>query len=109
VSTTVAVNRKLRQERGQVAARLLAVVPAEGTELRLARSDSPAATVYQEALFQQGQPAAMFVTDHVQRDYEWMKAADAEFKMPPTKVTGSTIAQANDNCGSLIQITQLNR
>jgi hypothetical protein len=33
----------------------------------------------------------------------------AEFKMPPTKVTGSTIAQANDTCGNLIQITQLDR
>jgi predicted enzyme related to lactoylglutathione lyase len=81
----------------------------EGTELHLARNDDPAAKAYQEALFQQGQPAAMFFTDDVQRDYERMKAAGAEFKMPPTKVTGSTIAQANDNCGNLIQITQLNR
>jgi predicted enzyme related to lactoylglutathione lyase len=81
----------------------------DGTELHLARNDNPAAKAYQEALFQQGQPAAMFFTDDVQRDYERMKAAGAEFKMPPTKVTGSTIAQANDNCGNLIQITQLNR
>jgi predicted enzyme related to lactoylglutathione lyase len=29
--------------------------------------------------------------------------------MPPTKVTGSTIAQANDTSGNLIQITQLHR
>jgi hypothetical protein len=27
--------------------------------------------------------------------------------MPPTDVTGSTIAQLNDGCGNLIQITQL--
>jgi predicted enzyme related to lactoylglutathione lyase len=81
----------------------------DGTELHLARNDNPAAKAYQEAIFQQGQPAAMFFTDDVQRDYERMKAAGAEFKMPPTKVTGSTIAQANDNCGNLIQITQLNR
>jgi len=81
----------------------------DGAELQLARNDNPAAKAYQEALFQQGQPAAMFFTDDVQRDYERMKAAGAEFKMPPTKVTGSTIAQANDTCGNLIQITQLNR
>jgi uncharacterized glyoxalase superfamily protein PhnB len=81
----------------------------EGTELQLAGNDNPAAKAYQEALFQQGQPAAMFMTDDIQRDYERMKAAGAEFKMPPTKVTGSTIAQANDGCGNLIQITQLNR
>src|SRR6202162_1358350 len=92
--------------------RWLTVASAEepdGSELQLARNDNPAAKAYQEALFQQGQPAAMFFTDDAQRDYERMKAAGAEFKMPPTKVTGSTIAQANDNCGTLIQITQLNR
>jgi predicted enzyme related to lactoylglutathione lyase len=29
--------------------------------------------------------------------------------MPPTDVTGSTIAQINDTCGNLIQVTQLKR
>jgi predicted enzyme related to lactoylglutathione lyase len=29
--------------------------------------------------------------------------------MPPTDVTGSTIAQLNDTCGNLIQIVQLAR
>ena len=38
-----------------------------------------------------------------------MKAAGAEFKMPPTKVTGSTVTQANDTSGNLIQIAQLDR
>ncbi len=80
----------------------------DGTELHLERNDNPAAKAYQQALFEQGQPAAMFYTDDVKRDYERMKDA-AEFKMPPTKVTGSTIAQANDGCGNLIQITQLDR
>src|SRR5213082_2576879 len=69
----------------------------DGTELHLERNDNPAAKAYQQALFEQGQPAAMFYTDDVKRDYERMKDA-AEFKMPPTKVTGSTIAQANDTC-----------
>ena len=81
----------------------------DGPELQLARNDSPAARAYQEALFQQSQPAVMFFTDDVEGDYERMKAAGAEFKMPPTKVTGSTIAQANDTSGNLIQIAQLDR
>jgi predicted enzyme related to lactoylglutathione lyase len=92
--------------------RWLTVVSPEdpdGTELQLARNDNPAARAYQEALFQQGQPAVMLFSDDVQGDYERMKAAGAEFKMPPTKVTGSTIAQANDTSGNLIQITQLDR
>jgi predicted enzyme related to lactoylglutathione lyase len=40
---------------------------------------------------------------------ERMKAAGAEFTMPPTKVTGSTSAMVNDTCGNLIQIAQLGR
>ena len=81
----------------------------DGAELQLERNDNPAAKAFQAAMFQQGQPAAMFFTDDVQRDYERMKAAGAEFTMPPTKVTGSTIAVVNDTCGNLIQITQLDR
>jgi predicted enzyme related to lactoylglutathione lyase len=80
----------------------------DGAELHLERNDNPAAKAYQRALFEQGQPAVMFFTDDVKRDYERMKDA-AEFKMAPTKVTGSTIAQVNDGCGNLIQITQLDR
>ena len=79
----------------------------DGAELQLERNDNPAARAFQQAKFQQGQPAAMFSTDDVERDYERIKAAGAEFTMPPTKVTGSTIAMVNDTCGNLIQLTQL--
>ena len=51
----------------------------------------------------------MFFTDDVKGDYERIKARGAGFAMPPTEVTGSTIAQLNDTCGNLIQITQLAR
>jgi predicted enzyme related to lactoylglutathione lyase len=81
----------------------------DGTELQLALNDNPPAKAYQQALFQQGQPAAMFFTDDVQTDYERMKARGAEFTMPPTEVTGSRIARLNDGCGNLIQVTQLMR
>ena len=81
----------------------------KGTELQLALNDNPAAKAYQQAMFQQGQPAAMFYTDDVKGDYERIKARGAEFSMPPTEVTGSTIAKLNDTCGNLIQITQLKR
>jgi predicted enzyme related to lactoylglutathione lyase len=79
----------------------------DGTELQLALNDNPAAKAYQQAMFQQGQPAAMFFTDDVQADYERMKARGAEFTMPPTEVTASKIAKLNDTCGNLIQVTQL--
>jgi predicted enzyme related to lactoylglutathione lyase len=78
-----------------------------GTELQLALNNNPAARAYQQALFQQNQPAAMFFTDDIKVDYERMKARGAQFTMPPTDVTASTIAMVNDTCGNLIQLTQL--
>src|SRR5260370_42296424 len=80
-----------------------------GTELQLALNSNPAAKAYQQARFQQGQPAAMFFTDNLQADYERMKARGVEFSMPPTDVTGSKIAKLNDGCGNLVQVTQLMR
>ena len=79
----------------------------DGTELQLALNDSPAAKAYQQAMFQQDLPAAMFFTDDVQADYERMKSRGAEFTMPPKDVTASIIAMLNDTCGNLIQVTQL--
>jgi predicted enzyme related to lactoylglutathione lyase len=90
---------------------LTVVSPEEpdGTELLLEPNDNPAAKTYQQALFDQNIPAAMFFTDDVQADYQRIKARGAEFTMAPTKTTGSTIAQVNDTCGNLIQLTQLNQ
>jgi len=81
----------------------------ESTELQLALNNNPAAKTYQQALFQQSQPAAMFFTDDLGADYERMKALGANFTMPPTDVTASKIAMVNDTCGNLIQLTQLMR
>jgi predicted enzyme related to lactoylglutathione lyase len=79
----------------------------DGTELQLALNNNPAAKAYQQALFQQGQAAIMFFTEDVKGDYERIKARNAQFTMPPTDVTASTIAMLNDTCGNLIQLTQL--
>ena len=79
----------------------------DGAELQLALNDNPAAKAYQQAMFQQGQPIAMFFTDDVQADYERMKTRGAEFTMPPMVVTASKIAMLKDTCGNLIQLTQL--
>ena len=92
--------------------RWLTVASAEepdGTELQLALNDNPATKAFQQAIFQQGQPAANFITDDVKGDYERIKARGAEFTMPPTDVTGSTIAMLKDTCGNIIQLTQLAR
>src|SRR5579863_98605 len=56
----------------------------EGTQLQLALNNNPAAKTYQEAICQQGQPAAMFFTDDIKGDFERIKARFAEFKTPTT-------------------------
>ena len=81
----------------------------DGTELQLALNDNPAANAYQQAMFQQGQAAAMFFSDDIKSDFERMRSLGAEFTMLPTDVTYSTIAKLNDTCGNLIQLTQLAR
>lgn len=81
----------------------------DGTELQLALDDNPAAKAFKQALFQQGQPAAMFFSDDLAAECDRMKARGAEFAMPPTDVTGSKIAKLHDGCGNLIQVTQLMR
>jgi hypothetical protein len=102
----------LRQEdrRWRQRIRWLTVVSPEepdGTELQLALNEDPAAKTFQQALFQQSKPPAMFYVDDVQREYERMQGLGAQFTMPPTKVTGSTIAMLNDTCGNVIQLTKL--
>ena len=81
----------------------------DGAELQLALNDDPAAKAYQQALFEQGRPAAMFYTDDVEADHARIEARGGEFTITPTDVTGSTIALLNDTCGNLIQLTQLRR
>jgi predicted enzyme related to lactoylglutathione lyase len=81
----------------------------DGTQLHLESNSNPAAAAYQQAMFQQNQPAIMFNTDDVKGDYDRIKTRGAEFTMPPTSVTGATIAQLTDTCGNLVQLTQLAR
>jgi predicted enzyme related to lactoylglutathione lyase len=92
--------------------RWLTVVSPEapdGTELQLAANTNPAARTYQQALFEQGQPAAIFYVDDVQSEYDRLKGLGVKFTKPVTKVTGSTIAVLDDTCGNLIQIVALER
>src|SRR5260370_1927425 len=66
--------------------RWLTVVATEepdDTELHLALNNNPAAKAYQQAIFQQGQPATRTFTDDVERDYARSKARIAELTMPP--------------------------
>ena len=90
--------------------RWLTVVSAEdpnGPQLVLEPNDNPAAKTYQESIFKQGIPTAMFFVDDIQKEYQGLKKLGVKFMMEPTKTPGSTITRFDDTVGNLIQITQL--
>lgn len=78
-----------------------------GTELQLAADSDPAGKAFQKAKLDANQPAIMLFTDDIKADHERIKAKGGEFTMPPTAVTGSTIAMLNDGCGNLVQLSQI--
>jgi predicted enzyme related to lactoylglutathione lyase len=80
-----------------------------GTALQLAPNTDPAAKAYQQAMFAEGQPAAMFFTDDVRADAARIEAHGAKLAMPPTDIGFATIAKLDDTCGNLVQLTQLAR
>ncbi|HEY0778918.1 MAG TPA: VOC family protein [Gemmatirosa sp.] len=79
----------------------------DGPELQLALTGSPVARAYQQGLYAEGTPAAMFFVDDLAAEYARLSAAGVRFTMPVTKTTGSRIARLDDGCGNLIQLTQL--
>ncbi len=81
----------------------------DGPELQLDANSNPAARAYQQAMFEQNQPAALFYVDDAQPEYARLQGLGVKFTLPASKVTGSTIAILNDTCGNLIQIVALDR
>jgi catechol 2,3-dioxygenase-like lactoylglutathione lyase family enzyme len=78
----------------------------DGTELQLALNDNPAAKAYQQAIREQGQPAAMFHTADLQADCDRLAEAGVSFTTPPAKEAWGSMATLDDTCGNLIQLTQ---
>jgi predicted enzyme related to lactoylglutathione lyase len=78
----------------------------DGIELQLALNDNPATKAYQQTLFQQSQPAAMFHTDDLQRDYDRLTGLGVTFTVPLMSEDWGSMAVLDDTCGNLIQLTQ---
>jgi len=78
----------------------------DGVELQLALNDGPAAEAYQQALHENGQPAAMFHTGDLQADYDRLVARGVEFPTPLSTEAWGSMAVLDDTCGNLIQLTQ---
>jgi predicted enzyme related to lactoylglutathione lyase len=78
----------------------------DGAELQLALNENPAAKAYQQAIFQQSQPAAMFHTDDLQRDFDRLLGLGVAFPKPLDRQAWGSMAVLDDTCGNLIQLTQ---
>jgi predicted enzyme related to lactoylglutathione lyase len=79
----------------------------EGTELLLSSNANPAGKAYQQALYDQGQPAAQFLVADAKAEHARLVEKGVKFTKPATSTTGSVIAVLDDTCGNLIQLTQL--
>lgn len=79
----------------------------DGVELLLEPNDNPAASTFQQAIFQQGIPLATFSVDDIRAEYERLKALGVRFTMEPTSMGSVTVAVFDDTCGNLIQIAQV--
>ena len=79
----------------------------EGTELQLALNDNPAAKAYQQAMFEQGQPAANFYAGDLEAEYGRLAGLGVKFTVPLTTESWGSRATLDDTCGNLIQLTHL--
>ncbi len=79
----------------------------EGTELILESNANPAGKAYQDAVRGQNRPAAQFLVNDVQAEYDRLSAKGVTFTTPVTSTTGSVIAVLDDTCGNLIQLVTL--
>jgi catechol 2,3-dioxygenase-like lactoylglutathione lyase family enzyme len=90
--------------------RWLTVVSPEApdeVELLLEPNDNPAASVYQQAIHDQGIPLTAFAVEDIHREYERLNKLGVKFAIEPTNTGAVTMAVFDDTCGNLIQIYQV--
>lgn len=76
----------------------------DGVELLLEPAAHPAVLPYREALMADGIPAAQFLVDDVQAEYDRLRDLDVTFTQGPTEMGPAMTAVFDDTCGNLIQI-----
>jgi predicted enzyme related to lactoylglutathione lyase len=68
-----------------------------------------AAKPFQEALKADGIPAASFLSENLDAEYEALKAKGVVFKQPPTDMGPVKLAVFDDTCGNWLQLHQPKR
>lgn len=87
----------------------LTVVSADepdGPQLLLEPESHRAIAPFKRALFDDRVPFASFEVDDVVAEYERLVALGVTFLRPPIDTGSAIIAQLDDTCGNLIQLTQ---
>ncbi len=90
--------------------RWLTVVSKEqpdGVELLLEPGAHPAVPPYKAALVEDGIPAASFMVDDVDAEYERLRDAGVTFTREPMDAGPTRMAILDDTCGNLIQLIQM--
>ena len=75
-------------------------------ELVLEPDAHPAAKTYQQAIYADGIPAAMFYVDNIEEEYKKLKANGVQFKSAPTPMGEVSIAVFDDTCGNYIVLCE---
>lgn len=91
-------------------ARLAIVASPEepgGTGLLLEPNDNPIARTFQEGVYQQGLPVIVFGVEDIQKEYERLKKLGVVFRSEPTQQGPFLVADLEDTCGNIVQISQL--
>jgi predicted enzyme related to lactoylglutathione lyase len=90
-------------------ARWLTVVSLEApdeVELVLEPNSNPAASTYQQALYEQGIPLTAFAVEDIEAEFSRLKALGVDFLSEPVEAGQVTIAIFDDTCGNFIQLYQ---
>lgn len=90
--------------------RWLTVVSKEdpdGVELLLEPGSHPAVKPYKAALVEDGIPAASFMVDNVDAEYERLNGLGVSFTREPMDAGPTRMAILDDTCGNLIQLIQM--
>ena len=78
--------------------------PEGGAELLLEPNAHPASSVYQEAIYSDGIPAAVFHVDDLDSEYSRLTALGVRFQTEPTRSEWGYDAVIDDTCGNLIAL-----
>ena len=65
-----------------------------------------AAKAYQQAIYEDGIPATVFMVEDLQQEFERLQGLGVSFKVEPTKSEWGLDAVLDDTCGNFIGLHQ---